>query len=553
MTFRLTFFALLSSLLFADTITAQTIDIGSRRELFVDDFLIDSMDGAVRLQLHRPIRREIVFKTDAPWEGNASVFSSVFQDGDIYRMYYPGGNYAPDGKVTGWPSCYAESDDGINWRRPELKLHPWKSKPSNILHAGGAHEAVFMDTNPDCPPDQKYKMVEMRGNPNKDDQPALYWLGSPDGINFSRISDEPFISTGLLDSQNIAFWDPAAGLYREYHREGMKITPDSHRAEMFKGQPVGWGMDVARAVRTSTSKDLFSFPEPSMSNDPRNFPKSSRVCQGEFIEWCPGAPIADLYMSNIQPYYRAPHILMGFPARYVNRGWSELMYDLPGLEDRLARTKTSKKGELGRYGSAITEAMFMTSRDGRTFKRWPEAFLRPGPREKDSWVYGDNFLHWGMVETKSMLEDAPNEISMYATEGYWQGKCTSFRRLTLRLDGFVSAHAPLAGGEILTKPILFEGGNLTLNLETSAAGGVRVEIQDIDGKPIDGYALADCPPIYCDRISQVVRWNKPGGDVRPLCGKPVRLRFVLKDADLYSFQFVPYAPDPKRASLPSIP
>jgi len=354
-----------------------------------------------------------------------------------------------------------------------------------------------------------------------------------------------------LDSQNIAFWDPAAGLYREYHREAMKITPDSHRLETMKGQP-GPSMTGPRTVRTSTSKDLFSFPEPSLSEDPRNSPKTSRICQGEFIE-CPGAPIEDLYMSNIQPYYRAPHILMGFPARYVNRGWSEPMYDLPGLDDRLARAKTSTKGEFGRNGSAITDALFMTSRDGRTFKRWAEAFLRPGPRQKESWVYGDNYFFWGMVETKSALEDAPNEISMYATEGYWQGESTSFRRLTLRLDGFVSAHAPLAGGEIVTKPIHFEGGNLTLNLETSAAGGVRVEIQDVDGKPIDGYALADCPPIYCDRIAQVVRWNKPGGDVRPLSGKPVRLRFVLKDADLYSFQFVPYAPDPVRPSIPTIP
>jgi len=194
MAFRLVLFALLPCFLVADNLTAQPIDIGSRRELFVDDYLIDSMGGAVRLQLHRPIRREIVFKTDAPWEGNASVFNSVFQDGDIYRMYYRGGNYAPDGTVSGWPSCYIESNDGIHWRRPELST--WKSKPSNILHAGGAHEAVFMDTNPDCPPEQKYKMVELQGNPNNDDRAALYWLGSPDGIHFSRISDEPFISTG---------------------------------------------------------------------------------------------------------------------------------------------------------------------------------------------------------------------------------------------------------------------------------------------------------------------------------------------------------------------
>ena len=514
-----------------NVIVSKPIDIGSRRELFVDDFLIDSMDGAVQLQLHRPTRREIVFKTDAPWEGNASIFNSVFKDGDTYRMYYRGAHFFPDG-TTNWtsmggPQCLAESDDGIHWRRPQLSIHLHKNKPTNIITVNAWEVAVFKDTNPDCPPGQKYKVVNVGHDPF-----GLYFLGSPDGINFSPIRDKQrFMTKGTFDSQNIVFWDSVAGLYREYHRNTRSIAPGSYRTEMMKGEGIEGARDV-RWVLTSTSKDLFSF-----SKSPDEIEIS-------------GAPFDGLYMSNIQPYYRAPHILMGFPARYANRGWSEPMYDLPGLDDRLARAAHSTPGEHGRNGSAITDSMFMTSRDGRTFKRWPEAFLRPGPREIDSWVYGDNYLHWGMVETKSTLQDAPNEISMYASEGYWQGKSTSFRRLTLRVDGFVSAHTQLAGGEIVTKPICFKGGNLTLNLETSAAGGCRVEIQDVSGKPIDGYALTECPPIFCDRVAQVVRWNRPGGDVRPLAGKTVRLRFVLKDADLYSFQFVPYARDPQRPDIP---
>lgn len=85
---------------------------------------------------------------------------------------------------------------------------------------------------------------------------------------------------------------------------------------------------------------------------------------------------------------------------------------------------------------------------------------------------------------------------------------------------------------------------MALNVETSGAGGIQVELQDLAGKPIEGYALADCPSIFCDRLQKIVRWKDRGGDVRSLAGKPVRLRFVLKDADLYSFQFLPYQPDP---------
>ena len=191
----------------------------------------------------------------------------------------------------------------------------------------------------------------------------------------------------------------------------------------------------------------------------------------------------------------------------------------------------------------------MTSRDGRLFHRWSEAFLRPGPRERHSWVYGDNFIFWGLVETSSTLEDAPPEISLYATESYWEGPYTSIRRLTLRADGFVSASASQAGGELVTKPICFDGGNLTLNFETSGAGSVQVEIQNADGQPIEGRALADCPPIFGDRLAKVVRWKQRGGDVRELAGQSIRLRFVLKDADVYSFQFVPYVADPENPSV----
>ena len=89
----------------------------------------------------------------------------------------------------------------------------------------------------------------------------------------------------------------------------------------------------------------------------------------------------------------------------------------------------------------------------------------------------------------------------------------------------------------MTKPIVFSGHQLQLNLATSAAGGVRVEIQDQDGKPINGFVLKDCPEIFGDSINRTVTWQN-GSDVKSLAGKTVRLRFQLKDADLYAFQFV---------------
>jgi hypothetical protein len=94
----------------------------------------------------------------------------------------------------------------------------------------------------------------------------------------------------------------------------------------------------------------------------------------------------------------------------------------------------------------------------------------------------------------------------------------------------------MKGGQLVTKPLKFAGSKLALNFATSAAGRVRVEIQDPRGKPIDGFALADCPDHFGDAVDRIVSW-KAGGDLSALAGGPVRLRFDLQDADLFAFQF----------------
>jgi len=364
------------------------------------------------------------------------------------------------------------------------------------------HTAVLRDDNPNCPPEAKYKIVSVDWKRN-----GLLVLQSPDGLRFTLADSELAVTEGYFDSQNLMFWDPVQQVYREYHRS-------------FR--------EGCRDIMTATSPDPLRFPAP------------------QWLEYT-GAPTEQLYTNQITPYYRAPHILMGFPARYQEREWSEPLYALPGLEERLSRARHAE-----RYGSTVTDTVFMTSRDGASFHRWPEAFVRPGPRTKGSWVYGDLYMVWGMIETPSALEDAPPEISLYATDGYWEGPASGFRRYSLRMDGFVSANAPLSGGEIVTRPIVFEGGNLVLNLETSGAGGVRVALLDDAGHGIDGYSIEDCPEIMGDTLRHVVRWRGKGGDVRALAGRPVRLQFALRDADVYSFQFVEYEAETKAPDLTAI-
>ena len=502
--------SLLSALLFLNLLPASAeeksdkpIDIGSRRELFVDGYLIEKLAGAER-RMHHPVPRETAVVHDAPWEGAGSGYHSVIKDGDVYRMYHRGSILGVENerlKLGKQVYCYVESKDGIHWTKPDLGLHKHNgSKKNNIIWTGvGVHNfAPFLDTNPKCPPESRFKALAGTA-----EEGGLFAFHSADGIHWSLMRKKPVVTEGAFDSQNLAFWDPTAGRYRAYFRT---FTKGITTGKVWK--PAGY-----RAIRTASSAD--------------------------FLDWGNEAdltyedsPEEHLYTNQIAPYYRAPHILIGLPTRYVERGWSPSMRALPQLEHREMRSKAHL-----RYGTALTEGVLMASRNGVHFERWNEAFLRPGPQRPETWQYGQNYIAWHVVETKSSLPGAENELSLYASEGAWTGNSNAIRRYSLRLDGFVSIRGGWKGGELVTRPVKFSGSKLELNFATSAVGSILVEIQDASGKPIPGYSLADCEEVFGDSTSRTVQWKKQGTDVSSIAGQTVKLRFVLKDADLYSLKF----------------
>lgn len=126
-------------------------------------------------------------------------------------------------------------------------------------------------------------------------------------------------------------------------------------------------------------------------------------------------------------------------------------------------------------------------------------------------------------------------MQLFVTRGYLQ-PTWHIERLLLRTDGFASVSAQWAGREMLTRPLTFTGTQREINYRTGAAGSLKVEAQDLDGTPLAGFTAADCPEIIGDEIVRVVAW-KAGSDVGSLTGRPVRLRFILADADLFSFRF----------------
>lgn len=129
-----------------------------------------------------------------------------------------------------------------------------------------------------------------------------------------------------------------------------------------------------------------------------------------------------------------------------------------------------------------------------------------------------------------------DEVSVYAIEAYYTGPASRVRRFTYRRDGYASLHAGSEGGEIVTRPLTFDGKSLVLNAKVESNGEVQVEIQDEAGKPVVGFEASECQPFSGDSTRAVVGWTgKP--DLGAVAGRPIRLRFTLKNADLFSFRF----------------
>lgn len=457
-----------------------TIQIGSRLELFVDDYLVERFDGTA-LKLHEPVPAGVALRFDHPWEGAFSGYITVIQDGGLFRMYYRG---LPKAGRDGSPdevTCYAESRDGIEWVKPKLGLFEVRgTRDNNVVLAGQApfshNFSPFLDTRPGVPSGERYKAVAgvSKG--------GLFGFVSADGLRWRKLREAPLVTRGAFDSQNVAFWSAAEQCYALY----LRTWTDGE----FRG---------FRTISRATSPDFVNWSEPVA------------MSFGD-------TPIEHLYTSQTHPYFRAPHLYVALPMRFF-----------PGrqaLTEEQARALGVKPG----YAGDCAEAVLMTSRGGARYTRtFMEAFIRPGV-DPGNWASRAGLTALGVVPT------GPNEMSLYKQAHYAQSTC-HLLRYTLRTDGFASVHAPYRGGEFTTKPLTFAGRRLALNVSTSAAGGVRVEIQQPDGSPVPGCALADAVEVIGDDLQRVVAW-KSGADLGRLAGKPVKLRLVMKDADVYALRFL---------------
>lgn len=481
----------------------DAINIGKRRELFWDDTMLDTEKTRTTFKMHEMIKRECVITLDDPWGGDGCNYISVIQDEGVYRMYvtvhrtpgYPGSDKWSTSLV-----CYFESTDGIHWEKPSLGIFEFEgSKENNVMFKYDSNDPlsivedgfrVMKDTRPECPPEERYKAVA-------DQKALLQYYTSPDGKHFTR--QRAFDLQGQFDSVNTLLYDDHMNKFRCFYRT---YHPSAQPMEQC------WFRDI----RVADSDDLVKWS------------KSHILNYDSYVDW-------QLYTNAISRYYRADHVYVGFPARYVERPikWTSNYDELCGKELRRKRFDTLDK----RTAIAVTDALFMTSRDGLNWKRYDDAFLRPGPEDGRNWVYGDMYVSAGMVETASPYKGCPNEISMYVGENRWMGIPGEIYRYSIRLDGFVSQNASYdstwASPALVTKRFIYDGSELFINFSTSAYGHIAITLKTDDGKSIS------TGEIFGDSTNRHVVFED--GSPADFAGQPVVMEIYMRDADIYSFKF----------------
>ncbi len=495
-----------------------------------DKTIIDENATTADFNIGEPIRREMVFSPDLPWEGDF-CYANAFKDGDIYRMYYlthinyndkcPKYTYSEDEVLANkWLLyyanlfiCYAESKDGLHWERPNLGICEYKgNKENNIILRSEDLPGrftmwdnffVFKDTNPNCPEDERYKGLGFDVKILDEDvessfREALSYYASADGKNF-RFMRTLRVSEGTYDTLNTCSYDEKTGKYVLYYRGWHNIPEDGDR---IKG---------TRDIKRAESVDFINWTgfEQIEFNDKEDYP---------------------LYTNNVMRYYRNPNILVGFPTRYTERKeWTNNYEELPWFEKRREKIQTAHPRE----GLALTDTIFMCSRDGKKWDRSNEAFITPGVEAKQNWVYGDCYPAYMMTETPA--EDGVNkEISMFMPQpNRGEDKMENpenLYRYTIRRDGFAYYKAKANGAKVVTTPFVFEGNQMKINFSTSAYGNMYITMRDSEGNE------AKTCELFGDSDHRNVKFEN--ANIADFAGKEVTLTFEMKDAKLYSFEFL---------------
>jgi hypothetical protein len=440
----------------------------------------------VRLEAQPADKAGIVLPNDKPWEYIHSQNSLKYWEGK-YRMWYEIFPPRVDGDVHPLGQnvlCYAESEDGLHWIKPELGLIEFEgSKANNIVYGRtvSGHEfhgsSVWID--PQAPPESRFKLVYMATGTPVEEIAALKAahpesvsaLGerknfmmriasSPEGIHWTPQA-EPLMSH-IGDTQTRIFYDEITKSYVGYFRM------------IYMNR---------RAIGISGGRDLKHWPAPRLLLYPS--PNHDQV--------------GDDYYHNgytLYPGTRTMHLMMVSIFKRYN----------DTLNVRLA-----------------------SSMDGRTWTWVPgDPVLAPGT-PGDDWDGGCLFMGTELTELPDGRVAAPYWGYVYPHKHPRYERHMGNTGLAVWPKERLSALVADDEGEIYTVPLKADGRRLFLNFETAPNGFVRVGVDGGEGRKIE-----DCDPLCGNQLKQEVTWKGEDMSVKP--GERFTLHLRLRQAKVFSFE-----------------
>ncbi len=480
----------------------MTAHIGGERQLFLDDHVIEELDGLERVS-QRPTKlgRPVLEGTE-PWErATAAIIGNSLhydEEDGLFKAWYD----TPAGVA------YATSQDGLQWEKPRLGILEHEGSTANNLVSPGRNFSVVKDPRADDPA-QLYKAMYWHSRRD----PDAPWGGkghfvacSPDGVHWTPETRNPVIDfrNGLTDGQFVLGWDPAHGKYVAYMRPNVYFFDPNKRTSAWVASDdfINWGPPVL-----AVAPDEADGPE---------------------IEY---------YRMTVAKY---EGIYVGFIWVYHN---DEVEFADQSRDTVLAVSRNGITWSKP-FGS---ETFLETGEAGDWDSRWASVCnMIPVGDELRLYYSGANIPHNVMAEGggRGSVRDWPGRVIDGERRAYAVGVAR------MRRDGFAALRADSGEGTLTTRPLTFLGTRLHLNVDSSG-GVVDVEVVDGGGQPLKGYSRVDCLPISTDSTDMTVKWRGEkdlvhatdmasdlGGDTlafKSQLRKPVRLRFHLRDASLYSF------------------
>ena len=533
--------------------TEQVINVGSTKQLFLDDHVVGRTENVTR-QLHRPVRHDgnPVLKADRPWEKakgvvNLSGGTVLFdEEAGHFKMWYRTSDM-PMMSMEHWRGSqddlvpegaykvgYAVSDDGVHWEKPVLGLvESGGSKENNLIPPGTGGRGHIRRPNiikdyEDPDPSKRYKMLYL------DEMTGEYMMSagySGDGIHWRMgVIDPISFEPPVLPHGTIFGWDPRAERYVYFHRKG------GYDPKYFAPADVD-----GRRVRTdhgafvqSTSADFEHWGDTRevVRHDPAIDPPN----------WEPGAHLGvlaavlytdDLYVGVMD--VSTTHYVEDAPPELWETVYMwehpEHKTELVISRDGVSWRRVSPHWEFlrpGMFGSWDTQAV---------------AVSKPIVRNDEILVY---YTATGLPDKATLPNHPQNHLLAKLEDGEHTYYAVGLARM--RLDGFASMDAYDSPGTLTTRPLVFQGDRLEVNVRAPEApfgaeaspgapfGTMTVEALDRGGAPVPGYSRKDCDAFSGDDVRHTVTWNGRS-DIGHLTREPVRLRFHLHHAAVYSLRF----------------